>query len=200
MKEDYSSKEFWNNRYITSEIGWDIGYPSTPLKTYFDQLTNKDLRILIPGCGNAYEGAYLFNAGFKNVFLLDFSEKALQNFSDNNPDFPAENLIYSNFFEHNADYDLIIEQTFFCAIPLNLREKYAEKANKLLKTNGKLAGLLFNDFTQSDKPPFGGTEQEYRKLFEKFFLIRKLEPCYNSIPPRENRELFIILEKKHTEK
>jgi hypothetical protein len=43
------SEAFWDNKYKSGETGWDIGYISTPLKKYFDQLTNKELKILIPG-------------------------------------------------------------------------------------------------------------------------------------------------------
>jgi hypothetical protein len=48
------TKEYWENRYINQEIGWDVGEITTPLKTYIDQLENKKLRILIPGGGNSY--------------------------------------------------------------------------------------------------------------------------------------------------
>ena len=76
-----SEQAFWTNRYQENRTGWDIGYPSTPLKEYFDQLDNKALKILIPGAGNAYEAEYLWQQGFKNVHVLDISEiplKALQ--------------------------------------------------------------------------------------------------------------------------
>ena len=44
-------ESFWDDRYRDNDIGWDIGYVSTPLMAYFDQLQNKDLKILIPGGG-----------------------------------------------------------------------------------------------------------------------------------------------------
>jgi thiopurine S-methyltransferase len=67
--------------------------------------------------------------------------------------------------------------------------------NELLNPGGKLVGLLFNDKLNTDKPPFGGTEEEYLNYFEKYFKIKTFEPCYNSIKPRAGRELFINLEK-----
>ena len=39
------SEKFWENKYKTNKIGWDLGEVSPPLKTYFDQLINKDLKI-----------------------------------------------------------------------------------------------------------------------------------------------------------
>ena len=43
------SEDFWDNRYKTKETGWDLGEVSAPLKANFDQLSNKELKILIPG-------------------------------------------------------------------------------------------------------------------------------------------------------
>ncbi len=52
---------------------------STPLKEYFDQLTNKEIRILILGGGNSYEAEYHHKLGFKNVFVIDYTPTALSN-------------------------------------------------------------------------------------------------------------------------
>ncbi len=187
---------FWENKYQTNEIGWDIGHISTPIKDYIDQLTNKKLKILIPGCGNAYEAEYLLNKNFKNVFLIDFSKTALNNFIKRVPLFQKENLICKDFFQHNETYDLIIEQTFFCAINPIFRKKYAAHSSNLLKLNGKLVGLLFNDQLNTDKPPYGGNKEEYINYFTPFYQIEIMEKTYNSIAPREDRELFIKLLKK----
>ena len=64
-------KKFWTDRYKSRQTQWDIGSISTPLKEYIDQLEDKNIKILIPGCGNAYEASYLFENGFNNVFLID---------------------------------------------------------------------------------------------------------------------------------
>lgn len=189
-------QDYWNGRYLEGETGWDVGYPSTPLKTYIDQLSNKELRILIPGCGSAYEAEYLWKNGFRNTFVIDFAPEALKRFSERVPEFPKAQLIQGDFFEHEGKYDLVMEQTFFCAISPKLRSKYAESTAKMLKTGGKLAGLLFNDGLNTDKPPFGGTAEEYRGYFERYYDFSVFEPATNSIGPRQGRELFIILKKK----
>lgn len=190
------NSDFWNNRYKSNDTGWDIGSISSPLKNYFDQLKDKSLRILIPGGGNAYEAEYLFRKGFRNVFLLDFSSIALENFQKRVPDFPKNQLICEDFFNHNKVYDLIIEQTFFCAINPELRKDYVEKSWELLAAKGKIVGLLFNDPLNNDKPPFGGNKEEYKNLFQKKFEILTLEIAYNSITPRAGRELFFIFRRK----
>ena len=190
------SEEFWDNRYKSNEIGWDLGVISPPLKSYFDQLTNKDLKILIPGCGNSYEAEYLFNNGFKNVFVVDVSQTALDNLKSRVPSFPLKQLIHSDFFNLEISFDLIIEQTFFCAIDPKLRNKYALRITDLLRPNGKLVGLLFKVPLYKDHPPFGGHKSEYLTYFESLFHIEIMEECLNSIESRDKKELFIKLAKR----
>ena len=121
------SEAFWDNKYKSGETGWDIGYISTPLKKYFDQLKNKELKILIPGGGNSYEAEYLHKLGFKNVYVVDISSTVLINFQKRVPSFPNHHLIKTDFFGLKDSFELIIEQTFFCAIHPSLRPKYASK-------------------------------------------------------------------------
>ena len=188
------SKEYWSERYQMNQTGWDLGEIAPPIKAYIDQIEDKSLTILIPGCGNGHEGSYLFENGFKNVHLLDFAIEPLNAFKRKNQLFPAENLHNEDFFNHQGQYDLIIEQTLFCAIEPSLRLKYAEKLNSLLKENGKVIGLLFNRDFQGG-PPFGGNKEEYTTYFNPNFTFVQMEECYNSISPRKGTELFIQFKK-----
>ena len=189
-------KTFWENKYKENKTGWDIGYISTPIKEYINQLENKNLKILIPGAGNSYEAEYLYNLGFKNTYVLDIAEQPLLNIKNRIKNFPSENLICDNFFNHNKTYDLIIEQTFFCALDPSLRKDYSTKMQNLLNKKGKLAGLLFDFPLTNEGPPFGGSLNEYNQLFTVDYKINTLDRCYNSIKPRQDRELFFIFEKK----
>lgn len=189
------SKEFWEERWSNEQIGWDLGEVSPPLLNYINQLTNKDLKILIPGCGNAYEAEYMYAKGFHNLYIVEIAKGAIESFKKRYPDFPSENIIHADFFEIEDQFDLIIEQTFFCAINPSLRQQYVKQMTKLLKPNAKLVGLLFNtDFVGG--PPFGGHKNEYVELFSDSFFIDVMDEAHNSIQPRLGRELFIILRKK----
>lgn len=190
------SEEFWDNRYQSNDTGWDIGSISNPLKNYIDQLPNKKLKILIPGAGNAYEAEYLWHEGFNNVYVVDLSKTALNNIKKRVPKFPDHQLIHGNFFDLEDSFDLILEQTFFCAINPNLRSNYALKVQELLKAEGKLVGLLFSDKLNETHPPFGGTKAEYIQYFKPYFILEIMENCYNSIESRKSREIFIKLIKK----
>ena len=188
---------YWSNRYADNTAAWDTGGITQPLKEYFEQLKNKNISILIPGCGNSYEAEYLLQNGFTNITLIDISTVLCKKIENDFASYLSKGLaiICGDFFEHTGQYDLIVEQTFFCALEPSLRKSYAEKMPQLLKPAGKLVGVLFNRFFESS-PPFGGSEEEYRKLFEQYFTIETMEFCYNSIKPREGAELFIKLSSK----
>ncbi|MBK6832429.1 MAG: SAM-dependent methyltransferase [Flavobacteriales bacterium] len=186
---------FWETRYSSGDTGWDLGAPSTPLKEYLDQLTNTELRILIPGSGRAYEAEYAHILGFSNVFVIDLTDGPFNDLIARCPSFPKEHMIVGDFFKHEGIYDLIIEQTFFCAIDPSLRSRYVERMHHLLAPGGKLVGVLFDDPLNKDKPPFGGHRADYLPLFGKHFSQVTMEPCYNSIAPRAGRELWLCAQK-----
>lgn len=188
------SEEFWSQRYREDNTGWDIGYPSTPLKEYIDQLEDRNIQILIPGCGSGYEAEYLFNLGFKNVFILDLSKEPLKKFTERVPGFPADHVLHGSFFDLEGEYDLILEQTLFCAVDPTLRPEYAKSASRLLKKGGKLVGVMFN-FPLEDGPPYGGEIDEYLDYFTPLFSAVSIEPCHNSIKPRQGREVFVKMVK-----
>jgi methyl halide transferase len=191
---EFLSKDYWNNRYETAETGWDLKTISPPLKAYIDQLTDKNLRILIPGCGSGYEADYLLKQGFQDVTVIDFAPLAVEKMQSYMSEYQNINIICTDFFTHTGKYDLILEQTFFCALNPDLRTKYVQKMSELLNKNGKLVGLLFG-VQFPNNPPFGGSREEYLDLFSNTFKINLLEPCYNSVKPREGNELFFNFSK-----
>ncbi len=189
-------KSYWEEKYTNNSTGWNIGYISTPIKEYIDQLNNKNIKILIPGAGNSYEAEYLWEKGFENLFVLDIAKQPLINLKNRVSDIPDSNLIQTDYFNFDGTFDLILEQTFFCALNPDLRKDYAKHTSNLLSENGKVAGLLFDFELSNDGPPFGGSKAEYLNYFSPLFHIHKLERAYNSIKARMNRELFFIFEKK----
>ena len=196
MSEKILDENYWDKRYHEHSATWDIGKISTPLKEYIDQLKDKTISILIPGCGNAYEAEYLLENGFTNIIVIDISPTLVQSIQAKLKAYEGKQLhiICDDFFNLKQHFDLIIEQTFFCALDPHLRKKYAVKMYELLKPGGKLIGVLFNRVFEGG-PPFGGSKEEYEKLFAGDFEITKMEECYNSIAPRSGSELFIILRK-----
>ncbi len=187
---------YWNNRYRNAETGWDIGYASPPLTAFFDQLTDKHTRILIPGCGNAYEVSYLLEKGFQHITVIDIAPDLTASLQKKFAGHSGKELtiLTGDFFDLRGSFDLIVEQTFFCALDPKLRQAYAAKMYELLAPQGMLAGLLFNRSFEGG-PPFGGDKASYEKIFAPYFSRIEMEPCHNSIPPRQGSELFIRLQK-----
>ena len=191
---------YWRGRYAAGRDGWDARATTPPLRAYFDQLdVAQQPRILIPGAGRAYEAEYLHRAGFRHVFVADLAPEALQALAARVPDFPAEHLLLTDFFAlpNAVPYDLIVEQTFFCALNPALRPAYAQQCAALLRPGGTLMGVLFDtDFGPVSEPPFGGTKEEYQGYFAPYFAFRHFATAINSLPPRRGRELFICLKKR----
>ena len=190
------TKNYWEERYQKGEIGWNVGNITTPIKEYIDQLTNKNIKILIPGAGNGYEFEYLIEKGFKNSFVVDYAITPLENIKKRIPDLNVNQIINSDFFELEGKYDLIIEQTFFCALNPELRKDYVQKMKSLLNPKGKIVGLMFQFPLTDEGPPFGGSKEEYITLFQNDFNVITTETAYNSIAPRNSKELFVIFEMK----
>lgn len=196
-----SSVDFWENRWQTGQTGWDLGAASPPLTAYADQipLDKRALRVLMPGCGNGYEAIHLLECGFSKITMLDIAPTAVrrlaQRLDERAPGWESRlQLVCGDFFDFTGVFDLILEQTFFCALDPARRVDYARKMADLLEPGGRLAGVLFDrDFDGG--PPFGGHAEEYRRLFRPFFRIKTMSPCYNSIPPRAGAEVFMLLER-----
>lgn len=192
-----TDQEFWDNRWQQGQTGWDLKGVSPAIKQYIDQLTNKNTRMLIPGCGNAYEAEYLLQQGFNQVSVIDIAPTLTQQLSIKLKPFMDAGKLHifcGDFFEHESTYDIIIEQTFFCAINPTQRADYAKHMHKLLVPGGKLVGLLFN--TEFDGgPPFGGNTTEYLEYFKPYFKHISFTPCKNSISPRAGKEVWMEIEK-----
>lgn len=195
---------YWQARYATpGRTGWDAGRITPPLRAYFDQLTvAQQPRILIPGAGRAYEAEYLHHLGFRHVVVADLAPEPLAELAARVPDFPTEHLWLADFFAlaPAEPFNLLIEQTFFCAIAPSQRPAYARQCAALLPPGGKLVGLLFDtEFAGASEPPFGGTRDEYAAYFAPYFEFIHFAPAYNSLAPRAGRELFICLQRRNGE-
>ncbi|MEP0480678.1 MAG: SAM-dependent methyltransferase, partial [Nonlabens sp.] len=150
----------------------------------------------IPGAGNSYEAIYLIESGFTNVTVLDIASQPLESIKKQ---FELNNnikTVQNDFFQHTGKYDLILEQTFFCALEPRFRESYIEKSHDLLTENGHVKGVLFDFDSQRTEPPYTGNKEEYIKLFENKFDIIEMNRCLTSEDSRKGKELLINMKKK----
>ena len=190
------NQTYWDERWQTGATGWDIGHPAPALVDFVMTSVDREANILLPGAGSAHEALQLYAAGYHNLHVLDISATAIERFKNRFPEFPANQVHCEDFFAHKGAYDVILEQTFFCALDPQLRGAYVEKMHQLLQPRGVLAGVLFSVVFDVPGPPFGGIPAHYVPLFAPYFVLKKFEPCTNSIAPRAGREYFIKFEKK----
>lgn len=190
-------KSFWDQRWQNEQTGWDLGAPAPALIQFFDhhQLP-KNTRILIPGCGNAWEAGALADRGYKNITLCDISPTLCAKLQDRYADNPEIHIICADFFSLSGPFDLVIEQTFFCALQPDLRNDYAKQMAAIIKPGGLLAGLWFSVEFPFDGPPFGGNPHDYIRLLENEFEIIEAGPSYDSVKPRQGNEWFIVASRK----
>lgn len=187
---------YWELQYEAKSTAWDLGKVAPPIQAYADTIADKNCSILIPGCGNSYEAEYLLEQHFTDSTVIDIALTPIAVLKEKFKNNSNIQIILGDFFEHQGKYDLIIEQTFFCALPPTMRQKYVWKMHQLLAERGIVAGLLFNRTFESG-PPFGGTKDEYKILFQDAFDFLKIDVSKNSIAPRANSELFIELKRNN---
>ncbi|MFK8054746.1 MAG: SAM-dependent methyltransferase [Saprospiraceae bacterium] len=192
---------YWQERWLNQKTGWDIGHANHGLVNEVKKRFPTSTKILIPGAGRGHEAEALWSAGYLNTYVCDWAPEAFDYLRASEvlakviPDIEEakSRLIVSDFFELTDSYDLILEQTFFCAIDPSMREKYVQQAAYLLKPVGKWMGILFDCHFPTEGPPFGGDKQDYISLFSESFEIEHLDRFKDSITPRQNKELLGLM-------
>ena len=199
MKNKEDSLNFWENKYILKNTGWDLHGP-TPI---FDDISKsiKKGKVCILGCGRGYDAVLFAERGF-SVTAVDFAPsavEALQNLNNKKP----ENLtvLQQDIFDLEHSYfeyfDYIIEQTCFCAIHPKRRPDYVKLVSNITKKNGYLIGLWLplNKKTEEGGPPYGTTIKEVKTHFTEKWVVDREEFSVLSIPSRKNNEKLIIFKK-----
>jgi len=167
----------WESMYRGGEDRWDLGGASPPLVAVLGRgEVSPPGRALVPGCGRGHDVRLLAERGFDAVGV-DFAPKAVAE---------GRRLIRAvgskgarierrDLFRLPASwrgsFDLVFEQTSFCAIHPDRREDWIRSVHGALRPGGLLLGL-FMTFRYEEGPPFGTTREEIRHRFVKSGLFR----------------------------
>tara|TARA_B110000008_G_C16786121_1_gene490729 strand:- start:158 stop:760 length:603 start_codon:yes stop_codon:yes gene_type:complete len=199
VKNKEDSLNFWENKYILNNIGWDLNGP-TPI---FDNISKsiKKGKVCILGCGRGYDAVLFAERGF-SVTAVDFAPSAIEALHNLNNKKP-ENLtvLQQDIFDleqsHFEYFDYIIEQTCFCAIHPSRRPNYVNLVTSIIKKNGYLIGLWLplNKKIDDGGPPYGTSIKEVKTYFTKKWIVDREEFSELSIPSRKNNEKLIIFKK-----
>ena len=172
--------DFWDKRFGEGTTPWNAGGVPQALTAYVAHAEGKP-RTLIPGCGHAWEAAWLAAQGW-DVTALDFSAAAIDAAGQLLGDWPGQ-LVCDDFFSFAppAAYELIYERAFLCALPRKLWENYGRRMHDLLAPGGRLVGFFF--LREEPKgPPFGITQEALDALLSPWFVREDDQPVDDSIP------------------
>lgn len=187
---DPGAAGFWDARYRESFVPWDAGRTPEALARLLDG-ERAPLRVLIPGCGSAYE-ARDFAARGHHVLAIDFSALALDRARAVLGD-GARVLRQADFFADDlgAPFDLVYERAFLCALPRARWARWAVRIAALVRPGGRLAGFFF--FADEARgPPFGLRSGEAEGLLSSAFDRIEDAPVADSIPVFAGRERWQV--------
>jgi SAM-dependent methyltransferase len=94
----------------------------------------------------------------------------------------------------DGTFDLVFEQTCFCAVNPARRDDYVRAVHRALRPGGLLLGLFFH-FRGEEGPPFGTTPAEIRHRFvaSGLFTLEGARVAAESVAPRQGREWLAFL-------
>ncbi|MEO8164538.1 MAG: methyltransferase domain-containing protein [Betaproteobacteria bacterium] len=194
MAQDSSKPGFWDSRYRDHVIPWDAGKVPDALQAYAQTLA-PGARILVPGCGSAYEAAYLHKRGF-DVLAIDFSLPAIETAQNTLGAFGSIVRLADFFaFDAGKPFGVIYERAFLCALPRAMWSAYAARCAELLNPNGVVAGFFF--FAETPRgPPFGTSQSELDALLGPRFARIDDQPVSDSIAIFEGKERWQIWQRR----
>lgn len=178
--------DFWCKRFGSGVTPWDAGGVPPELAHFADNEA-APLRTLIPGCGSAWEAAWLAERGWP-VTALDFSPVAIERAREVLAGSPVD-LVCADFFSFAPvePPQLIYERAFLCALPRKLWPDWAAGMAALLPAGGQLAGYFFVA-EQIKGPPFGIRQSELDDLLGGHFECMEDRPASASLPIFAGRE------------
>lgn len=191
---DPSSPSFWDERFEKGFTPWDKGGVPASLAAFVAR-TGTPLRSLIPGCGSAYELAFLSSAGW-DATAIDFSPAAVA--SGKAVAGPwRDRVLEADFFtwQPGQPLELIYERAFLCALSRAMWPQAAARWAELLAPGALLAGCFFFD-DHLKGPPFGTSAPVLEHLLAPYFVCIEDSPVDDSIPVFEGKERWMVWQRK----
>lgn len=157
----------WDDRFRRNETPWERPGLHPALSDWIAMGEFKQgERGIIPGCGRAPELSHLVGLGVQ-MTGIDLSQTAIDwQIEQHETSGLNANLLAADVLEHIPEMplDFVCEQTFLCAIPPNLRERYEAAASSWLRPGGRFYAL-FMQKSERGGPPYACPIDAMRDLF-----------------------------------
>jgi hypothetical protein len=191
---DPNTPAFWDERFERGFTPWNRGGVPEALRDFVAR-TGKPLTALIPGCGAAYELAFLSEQGW-DATAIDFSPAAVATAKAGLGQW-AGNVIEADFFAYCPDrpLDLIYERAFLCALPRAMWPRVAARWADLLPPGGRLAGFFFFD-DAAKGPPFGIGREALAALLNPHFECVEDAAVSDSIAVFAGKERWMVWQRR----
>jgi hypothetical protein len=181
---------FWDERFEKGYTPWDRGGVPERLRQFARELHGLPT-VLIPGCGSAYELAFLSEAGW-DATAIDFSPAAVAAARQAvGPQWQGR-VVEADFFHYQpaAPLDVIYERAFLCALPRAMWPQVAARWAALLPSGALLAGYFYFD-NNPKGPPFGIAREQLDALLAPHFRCVADEAVSDSMPVFEGKERWM---------
>lgn len=190
---DPLSPSFWDERFERGFTPWDRGGVPQALRAFVAH--GQPLRTLIPGCGAAYELAFLAETGW-DATAIDFSPAAVATAKAAVGPW-GERVLLADFFawQPAQPLELIYERAFLCALPRAMWPHVAARWAELLAPGALLAGFFFFD-DAAKGPPFGISTEQLDALLAPNFVRIEDAPVEDSIAVFEGKERWQVWQRK----
>lgn len=191
---DPLSPAFWDERFARGFTPWDRGGVPAALRTFVER-SARPLCTLIPGCGAAYELAYLCEAGW-DATAIDFAPGAVATAKAALGPWSGR-VREADFFTYEPEHrlDLIYERAFLCALPRAMWPQVAARWAELLAPGALLAGFFFFDDAPKG-PPFGIKEAALDALLAPSFRCVEDAAVEDSIAVFAGKERWKVWQRK----
>lgn len=190
---DPNSPAFWDERFEQGFTPWDRGGVPEALRAFV--AARAPMRTLIPGCGAAYELAFLSDAGW-DATAIDFSPAAVATAKAAVGQW-SHKVEQADFFtwQPAQSLELIYERAFLCAMPRAMWPQVAARWAALLPPGARLAGYFFFDDAPKG-PPFGISPVQLEGLLAPYFDCIEDAPVADSIPVFAGKERWMIWQRR----
>ena len=182
---------FWRVYWDAEVTPWDVDGPHPELVRRRELDGPGD--AFVPGCGRGHDAAHLVARGWR-VTAVDFaapSHEIVRAITAGDGCFVAADAFE---WTGEAEFDLWLEHTFYCAIPPDRRDDWGRLAARVIRPGGRLLAVVFPIGKPAGEggPPFGVTVAGMSGHLGSEFELLSDEPVTQRVERRTASERLTV--------